>query len=230
MHTFKDKNNNGWPGEEATLEKTFAKSNGIGETKLYYFDVDFSSYSHIIFVRVDKNNNATSQTNNIELATLTTTNMVVLKNAYYLSNEGDQKVTTVNNTYDSSKTNPDYGQFRIYFKDQSWWNKDGATTSVFSHESSDLAGWPGKYMHKITINSTNYWYYDFDIGLADISFCRMDKNGYSAGATASSSKDWGAETIRISAQSLGYKNLITLSSNQAWKNDGNRAQVSYSTL
>ena len=232
IHMFKEEGaSTTWPGVAMNLEKTFAASGVYGQTRVYSYLFDMDVYDSFVIARTDKDGKeANSQTEDIKVSSLNG-NMVVLKNAYYKSNDNNGKVSTFSTTYDPLKANPDYGQFRIYFLDQAWWNADGAASTIFTDPSNVLSGWPGKFMYKTTISGKTYWYYDIDVSiLTDFAICRWNPSGYSGGGTASSSGDWGAETVKITPAKIGANNLIKLSSTSKWKGDGNYASVSYSTI
>lgn len=100
----------------------------------------------------------------------------------------------------------DAGTKRIYFKDQTWWSKDGAASAVhYWGGSATGTTWPGKRMTKVS-GTSNIWYYDIPDNVGNFCFVRVNGSGTIA--------DWGAKTGDLSFNSTN--NLYTLSTTEAW--------------
>lgn len=116
---------------------------------------------------------------------------------------------------------------KIYFITQSWWDKDGATTSMYYWGSNKDPNWPGYVMHleETLSDSRKVWSYEIDVsGLQGFIFART-----SSGATeGSSGTDWGAKTKDLTPSALGSNNCVILTNTtETWGAPG--CDVKYST-
>ena len=88
----------------------------------------------------------------------------------------------------------------VYFKDASWWSKDGARTSVYLWKDADKnANWPGQVMTK----EGDLWKFDIDTTrYTHLLFAR-----YAANDT-DSNKDWGAKSKEILISSIDWSKPV----------------------
>ncbi len=101
----------------------------------------------------------------------------------------------------------------IYFKDQSWWNADGAHTYVHYWGGTSSTTWPGT---STTDKGNGYWEATIPANSSGFQFVRVSSSGV----------DWGAKTVNLSLDSEG-KNLYTLSNTAVWGGNGASATASY---
>ena len=121
-------------------------------------------------------------------------------------------------------SNPDDGgntgsSDKIYFISQTWWQKDGATSSIHYWGSQETS-WPGKVMHleETLSDGRQVWSYEINISsLTGFMFART-----SAGATeGSSGTDWGAKTKDLSPAALGTNNCVIMTNTtESWGDPG----------
>jgi hypothetical protein len=108
---------------------------------------------------------------------------------------------------------------KVYFITQTWWQKDGATTSIH-YWGNDNTSWPGKVMHleETLSNNRQVWSYEININhLTGFMFARTS-SGTSEGSTGT---DWGAKTQDLNASMLGSNNCIVMTnSSEQWGNPG----------
>lgn len=137
----------------------------------------------------------------------------------------------------SSSTSLDDKTRTIYFMDNTWWNKDAATSSIYYWGTNINCTWPGIVMNHVEYIKTgdkssdgsydlgkNVWSISLDF--SSISGFLFARTGYD-GVAGSTSSDWGAKTIDISLSNLGSNNLVILDQNEAlW---GSGCNVKYAT-
>ena len=108
---------------------------------------------------------------------------------------------------------------KIYFISDSWWQKDGATSSIHFWGASNTT-WPGYVMHleETLSNGRQVWSYSIKIAnLTGFMFART-----SAGAKeGSSGSDWGAKTRDLSPTEIGNYNCVVLNQpTESWGDPG----------
>ena len=103
----------------------------------------------------------------------------------------------------------------IYFKDASWWAKDGAATSIYGWGGSKAYVWPGELMESL---GKGIWRYALEeIKATSIIFARHSPNASSTGSSA----DWGAKTIDLTLSERGTHNMYDISnSSTLWGEPG----------
>jgi uncharacterized repeat protein (TIGR02543 family) len=107
----------------------------------------------------------------------------------------------------------------LYFKDTTWWAKDGATTNIyfFSGTTAGPVAWPGVNMTSVGQSSDGHGIFSIDLSnyssYTDIVFCRSDPKG---------TLDWGAKTVNLSLADRGSNNMYDVSSVtvEAWGDPG----------
>lgn len=113
-----------------------------------------------------------------------------------------------------SESTPTGGTKTVYFKDASWWSKDGARTSVYLWKGADKnADWPGQVMTK----DGGVWKFDIDTTLYEnLIFARYAAND------SDQNKDWGAKSVEISIASIDWsKPLYDISgTSESWGDPG----------
>ena len=108
---------------------------------------------------------------------------------------------------------------KIYFISDSWWQKDGATSSIHYWGASNTS-WPGYVMHleETLSNGRQVWSYSISIAnLTGFMFVRT-----SAGTDeGSAGKDWGAKTKNLTPDEIGTNNCVILNQpTESWGDPG----------
>ena len=109
----------------------------------------------------------------------------------------------------------------IYFRDATWWNKDGAAVSITFDDETGL----GRLMDKNYFDdSTSLWSYEIvdPSEVSTVTFHRVNGDG---------SADWGAATAPIALEDRGDNLVYDISaSTPAWTGDGAYAVGVWTTL
>ena len=109
----------------------------------------------------------------------------------------------------------------IYFRDATWWNKDGAAVSITFDDETGL----GRLMDKNYYDdSTSLWSYEIvdPSEASTVTFHRVNDDG---------SADWGAATAPIALEDRGDNLVYDISaSTPAWTGDGAYAVGVWTTL
>ena len=109
----------------------------------------------------------------------------------------------------------------IYFRDATWWNKDGAAVSITFDDETGL----GRLMDKNYYDdSTSLWSYEIvdPSEVSTVTFHRVNDDG---------SADWGAATAPIALEDRGDNLVYDISaSTPAWTGDGAYAVGVWTTL
>ena len=115
--------------------------------------------------------------------------------------------------------NTDVTTNKIYFISQTWWQKDGAPSSIH-YWGNDNTSWPGIVMHleETLSNGRQVWSYEISISnLTGFMFARTS----SGTPEGSSGTDWGAKTADLNASMLGSNNCVVMTnSSEQWGNPG----------
>ena len=108
----------------------------------------------------------------------------------------------------------------LYFKDATWWNKDGAAT-WYSFDDAEPSA-----MTYIAISAgVNYWKVDLPSTATTVKFYR-----YGTDKNTQVTSYWGAETNAITLADRGEHNMYDISaSSQAWKDQSKYAEGVWAT-
>ena len=129
------------------------------------------------------------------------------------SDDNTSNETSLDTTSVDTTSSQDATLVTIYFVDQSWWNADAASTSIYYWGSAEeTPAWPGIRMQWVSydeVSGCNTWKFDIDTSLVTgFIFVRTHSDYQLETMPEGVDPNWGAQTVDIT-----YKedvNLYTL--------------------